>query len=82
MIRYLKLGALAALTAFAACGENAATPPAQDAGTSPRVEGGTSDGGTSPAPDAGAPPSDAGTAPAFSPGLQYNGSIAFERTSP
>jgi hypothetical protein len=62
--------------ALLSCGNPANPPPAPDAGGNPGMDGGvpaTSDAG-SPSPDAGNP--------GFTPGLQYNGSIAFQRTSP
>ncbi|MBM4379092.1 MAG: hypothetical protein FJ086_07265 [Deltaproteobacteria bacterium] len=70
-------GALAAVAIFAACGEAGTNPPTPDAGAP------ASDAGTGPAPDAGTPATDGGTpAAAFTPGLQYNGAIAFETMSP
>ena len=47
--------------------------PAVDGGSEPKVDAG------SPSTDAGSDAPDAGTG--FNPGLQYNGSIAFEKVT-
>jgi hypothetical protein len=70
------VGALLCAVSLVACGNPATTPPVSDAGSSPAV-----DAGSTASPDAGTTSPDAGTT-GFAPGLQYNGSIAFERTSP
>jgi hypothetical protein len=56
-----------------ACGSGGNSNPTPDAGA-PKV-----DAGTSSTPDAGSPAQDAGTG--FTAGLQYNGSIAFEKVT-
>lgn len=63
-----------------ACGSGGNSNPTPDAGAS------TGDGGSAPkvdggsvSPDAGSDAPDAGTG--FTPGLQYNGSIAFEKVT-
>ncbi|MEN9798136.1 MAG: hypothetical protein RL653_1832 [Pseudomonadota bacterium] len=64
-----------------ACGNGGTSNPTPDAGASTQDAGSApkADGGTSPTPDAGTTAPDAGTG--FNPGLQYNGSIAFEKVT-
>ena len=74
MHRLILSGAACALAlGLAACDSGGSANNTPDAGSP------STDAGSSQQPDAGAPSSpDAG---AFTPGIQYNGSIAFERVT-